>query len=211
MGDPDAPCLFMCFTGIKQAMGGVGTEEFVGSTSRPGWSAIFVSDLQRTWFNGFEPTLLQDILGQRASGRRVVTVGNSMGGFGAVWASSLFDVETAIAFAPQFSVNPAVVPEEKRWMEYRERIDRWRHESLAPFFNKKTRYYTINGDEDSMHWRRFPESANCEHVLIERSGHDPARTIKAHGSLSGLLDTCLAGGGALHYLQSQGIACRRTA
>lgn len=62
LGDPAAPGVFICFTGIRQAMGGIGAEEFVGSTAVPGFSALFVSDLGRTWYNGFPPERLASIL-----------------------------------------------------------------------------------------------------------------------------------------------------
>ena len=58
LGDSDLPNLFLCFTGVKQQMGGIDAEEFVGSTEMPGFSAIFVWDLSRTWFNGFAPESL---------------------------------------------------------------------------------------------------------------------------------------------------------
>lgn len=208
MGDTDAPNLFLCFTGIKQAMGGIGAEEFVGTTVKDEFSALFVSDLRRSWFNGFAPEKLVDLVGDRASGRRIVTIGNSMGGYGAIWATRYFDAATAIAFAPQYSVHPAVVPDEHRWAEYRKQIDRWRHESLDGFFGATTRYYTINGTDDRLHWSRFPERPNCEHVLIGASGHDPALAIKRQGAMSGLFDTMLAGRSALEFLQREDVPSR---
>lgn len=209
LGDPEAPNLFLCFTGIRQAMGGIGAEEFVGSTSLPGYSAIFITDLERTWFNGFDPADLQAILADRTQGRRIVTIGNSMGGYGAVWATKYFNVATAIAFAPQFSVHPEVVPTEKRWMEFRKDIYNWRDRSLAGSFNEQTQYFTINGDLDELHWSSFPRTDNCEHILIENSAHNPASVLKECGVLNDLLDRCIRGFSPYPLLQERGVKGRQ--
>lgn len=204
-GDPAAPGLFVCFTGIRQAMGGIGAEEFVGSTAMPGYSALFVSDLERSWYNGFEPERLADVLRPRAEGKRVVTIGNSMGGFGAIWATTLLDVDVAIAFAPQFSVHPDIVPGEERWKEFTSRIEHFRHPSLEKAFAGNARIYTINGDDDEEHWSRFPQGSNRQHVVIAGSGHDPALSVKKSGALSDLLTTCIRGGDALDVLERAGL------
>lgn len=207
-GDPSAPGLFICFTGIRQAMGGIGAEEFVGSTAMPGYSALFVSDLERSWYNGFEPERLAAILRPRAEGKRVVTIGNSMGGFGAIWATTLLDVDVAIAFAPQFSVHPEIVPGEERWKEFTSRIEHFRHPSLEKAFAGNARIYTINGDDDEEHWSQFPQGSNRQHVVIAGSGHDPALSVKKSGALSDLLATCIRGGDALHVLELAGLPVR---
>lgn len=209
LGHPAAAGLFICFTGVRQAMGGIGAEEFVGSTAVPGFSALFVSDLKRTWYNGFPPERLAAILAPFAAGKRVITIGNSMGGFGAIWATTIFRVDTAIAFAPQYSVHPEIVPGETRWREFTDAIAHFRHPSLASAFTTGAQIYTINGDADQDHWSKFPVQPQCEHVLIRGSGHDPALAIKQSRALSPLLRTCLAGGSALTVLQEAGLdVCR---
>lgn len=209
LGDPAASGLFICFTGIRQSMGGIGAEEFTGSTALPDFSALFVSDLKRTWYNGYPAERLTDILDPFCTGKRVVTVGNSMGGFGALWATTILPVDTAIAFAPQYSVHPEIVPGETRWREYTDAIEHWRYPSVVDAFTTGTRIYTINGDDDRDHWSNFPEQAGCEHVLIQNSGHDPALLIKQSGALSALMQTCLGGGSALVLLQQAGLDVRR--
>lgn len=210
LGDPAAPGLFICFTGIRQAMGGIGAEEFTGSTAVPGFSALLVSDLKRTWYNGFPAERLTGILTPFCAGKRVITVGNSMGGFGAIWATTIIPVEVAIAFAPQYSVHPDIVPGETRWREFTVAIPHFRHPSLADAFTAGARIYTINGDDDRAHWTNFPEQANCEHVLIRDSGHDPALAVKQSGALSPLIRTCISGRSALALLQQAGLDVQRT-
>ncbi len=209
LGDPAAPGLFICFTGIRQAMGGIGAEEFTGSTAVPEFSALFVSDLKRTWYNGFPAERLTAILAPICAGKRVVTIGNSMGGFGAIWATKIIEVDTVIAFAPQYSVHPEIVPGETRWREFTGAIRHFRHPSLVDAFTVGARIYTINGDDDRAHWMNFPEQANCEHVLIPGSGHDPALAVKQSGALSHLIRSCLAGGSAFAVLQQAGLGVQR--
>lgn len=208
LGDPDQPNLFLCCTGVNQNMGGIGAEEFVGSTRLPGFSALFVSDLTRSWFNAFAPSLLVNAVAERVEGRRVVAVGNSMGGYGAIWSSGHLEVDTVIAFAPQYSVHPEVVPTETRWADYRAAISSWRDRSLEGYFNDTTRYFTINGDADEIHWSRFPESPNCSHLLLEESGHGPAALLKAHDALNDTIVACLAGSSPLESIRSHGLGAR---
>lgn len=208
LGNPDAGRLFICFTGIKQKMGGIGSEEFVGATALPGSSALFVHDLTRSWYNAFDPDLLRDVLMPRMAGKVVVTIGNSMGGFGAILATRLFPVATAIAFAPQFSVHPHIVPHETRWREYTRKIREYRHRSLAEAFTSSTRIYTINGDADARHWERFPRAANCEHLLVDNTGHDPAMAVKKAGVLSTLIRVCCDNGPAHDVLAAAGLPVR---
>jgi hypothetical protein len=193
LGKSSQPNVFLCFTGVQQAMGGIGAEEFVRAAHMPGFSALFISDLKRSWFNGFPPSHLQKAISGRTRGKRLVTVGNSMGGYGAIWATSYFPISCAIAFAAQFSVHEDIVPEERRWMEFRRDIKEWRHRSLENSFNNKTKYFTINGSDDDVHWTHFPRKSNCNHILIQHSGHNPASVLKRKHLLSEVLAACTKG------------------
>lgn len=201
LGDLKSPNIFLCFTGVKQGMGGIGAEEFVGSTRMPDFSALFISDLKRSWFNSFAESHLAEAIGGIVEGKRIVTVGNSMGGYGAIWATRPFPVATAIAFAPQFSVHPEVVPQESRWQEWRRDISTWRHRSLETFFNDETKYFTFNGDEDGLHWRHFPTKPNTEHFLLPNSGHAPAAALKDAGVLTAAIESCVAGESPMDMLR----------
>lgn len=211
MGDPEAPGVFLCFTGTLMAMGGIDAEEFVGSTRLPGFSALFVSDLARSWYQAFEPGMLESAVAARIAGKRLVTLGNSMGGYGAIWASGFLPVETAIAFAPQFSMHPTVMPGEKRWRNFRSKIGKWRHRDLGSSFRDTTRYVTINGDApaDEQHWSRFPAGPNMEHLFVPGTGHYPAAKLKEAGVLAETIVTCVEGASPLEVIRSGGFDARR--
>ncbi|WP_141521605.1 alpha/beta hydrolase [Novosphingobium sp. PC22D] len=211
LGDPDAPGVFVCFTGTLLAMGGIDAEEFVGSTRLPGFSALFVSDLARSWYNAFAPETFTEAIADRIAGKRVITLGNSMGGYGAIWASKYLPVETVIAFAPQFSMHPEVMPGEKRWRNFRRKIGQWRHRSMEDHFREDVRYYTINGDapEDREHWTQFPSGANMEHLLVADTGHYPAARFKQAGILSEVIAQCTEGNSPLDVIREGGFEVSR--
>lgn len=210
-GDPDAPGVFVCFTGTQLAMGGIDAEEFVGSTRLPGFSALFVSDLSRSWFNAFPPEMLVDAVAERIEGKRVITLGNSMGGYGAIWASKYLPAETAIAFAPQFAMSAAAMPGEKRWRKFRKSIKQWRHESLADHFRDEVRYVTINGDEplDRQHWNQLPQGPNMEHLLVAGTQHFPAAHFKKAGILGEVIALCTEGSSPEPLIRETGFEVTR--
>lgn len=84
------PLAVVAFTGISHRLGGVGIEEFkkslVGSHG-PSASVIFVADMKRRWYNhglGDRIAMLVNNLIDNLGALRSVTLGNSMGGSGAI-------------------------------------------------------------------------------------------------------------------------------
>jgi hypothetical protein len=210
IGDPASPNVFLSFTGLYHAMGSIKMEEFVGTTRLPGYFAIFITDLKRSWFNGFPPEAILEPIAPLVAGKRIVTIGNSLGGFGAIWISRYLPVDVALAFCPQFSVHPDEVPGETRWQEFRREISEWRVRSLEGAFNDATRYYTFNGDgPDEMHWRRLPHLANCTHLLIAGSGHETALFLKERGVLGAVIENAATGGDPLAPMLAAGVAARQ--
>ena len=47
---------------------------------------------------------------------RAVTYGNSMGAYGALLISRAIQATDVIAFAPQYTVDATIMPEERRWL-----------------------------------------------------------------------------------------------
>jgi hypothetical protein len=208
-GNPDDPGVFLCFTGVGGGVGGVQVEEFVGSTRLPGYFAIYIADKRRAWYNWDAQPLL-DILQPYVAGKSIVTIGNSMGGFGAIWmAGVLKPVRTCLAFAAQYSVHPEIVPAENRWLDYRQAIKDWRVPSLLNAFSPETRFWTFNGGRDAEHWSRFPHSENCSHYLARDAGHDVARTLKKAGILSDVIKDCIEGVDPFGRIAEAGVQIER--
>ncbi len=209
LGDVSAPNVIVAFTRIQHGLGQIAAEEFVGSSRMQGYSALFVSDMRCSWYNNFEGARLLEILSPFLTNKRVVTLGNSMGGFGAIWASRLVGAASTLAFAPQFSVKPEIVPNEQRWMNFRSRIACWRVDSLSGCFDSRTRYITINGDADCEHFQHFRSSENQTHLLIHDSGHNPASVLKKAGLVKEVVALAAAGLDPFERIRQSGINVSR--
>lgn len=207
-GDASAHNVILCFTGMRQRLGAVGgPEEFVGSTQLADFDAVFVTDKSKSWFNAFPVERLLEVLRPVVENRTTYALGNSMGGFGAIWISKYLPVKAVLAFAPQFSVHPDVVPEERRWSLPRAAIRQWRTRSLDGHFVPDTEYVTVNGEVDAIHWSKFPTGAGRTHLLIEGAGHDAADHLKRAGSLRSLVSEVFAGQGISAWREGkQGVA-----
>ena len=125
-GDGDGGTLLIAFAGADAALGGgirggVPGHEFVAACRRAGVRrALFVRDVMRAWylrglgggdgddghtFEGAMALLRREIAAVRP--RRVVTIGSSMGAYGAARAALALGAERAIAFSPQVLLEPA--------------------------------------------------------------------------------------------------------
>jgi len=191
--------LFISMTGIGHLIAGMPEEEFIGTTWDGGAnSCVFVSDLKRTWYNDRRVLdeavkILRSIV-EAINPRTVVAIGNSMGGFGAIVLSSLLRIDTVIGFVPQYSIDPAIVPEEKRWTGYRSRIAEIVYKEAATHFVPQTEYYLFHGSDkvDAHQSRRFPRAQNIHGYVIANAQHNLAAMLKSNGHLRDVIDFCIA-------------------
>ncbi len=90
---------------------------------------LFVRDASRSWMNapGLVETLRTavDALIEKIKPQRVVAFGNSMGGTAALIFAALARLDGVLAIAPQFSMKPEIVPEERRWRHFARTITEW--------------------------------------------------------------------------------------
>ncbi len=203
--------ILLSFTGIGHQMGGINVqrEEFFGSGKSMS-NVIFISDKKKSWGNALDFGLVYSKLERLLGPSSLHSIGSSMGGFLSIHASQVFPIRTALAFAPQFSVNPSVVPRERRWREHVQAIDRFRIPSLEHSFNGSTRYYVFSSHKQ--HDRKqavlFPSAPNIFHAAFGDIGHNVAEALKERGVLYDLISDCLAGGdvaGRVQGLAWQGV------
>src|ERR1700720_974617 len=106
------------FSGIGMGLGGIQIEEFRKSLVGTSKNIYFVKDKTRHWYNSSFDEICC-VLNENLSCRGVdhaITLGNSMGGFGAIiFAGKLRGCRSAIAFSAQSAVDPAIVPWEQRY------------------------------------------------------------------------------------------------
>lgn len=88
-----------------------------------GISAIHVMGRREDWYQ--YPDLAAALKTVRAAVKgasRVMTYGSSMGAYAAVRFADAAGAHAALALSPQYSIDPAVAPFEKRWLQDAERI-----------------------------------------------------------------------------------------
>lgn len=193
-GTDPTTIVFTC-TGVGHAMGGIDVQkpEFVKTAFRSG-TVVTITDKTRSWGNHLDFGLILesvDFLLTQAS--YSVTIGNSMGGFNAILLAKKLQADACIAFAPQFSVHPDIVPQENRWMIYRNEIKNYVYKSLKNHFLDKTNYLLINGGSYSeyIHWSKFPRSINIQNYVLPQASHDVAAWLKHHGLLHVVIESYL--------------------
>lgn len=192
----DADTAVIAFAGVGLALGGIQIEEFSSSLARGGHpAAVFVIDKRRSWYNnGVVAPIIERVtaLLARLRVRRVVALGNSMGGFGAVALGPRFPgCVRVVAFSPQSSVQPGLVPFETRWPEWSAAITQWDLPDAAALVdNVESHLFFGRGDElDMRHAARFAAALPSRHIYrVAGTDHDLVRDLKRRGALSPLLD-----------------------
>jgi hypothetical protein len=207
------------FAGIGQGLGGLQVEEFARTlTGQPGQHDLyFVIDKTRSWYNRASDKLEAVMLPQ-LTGRCVVTLGNSMGGFGALLFGARWPgCEAAIAFVPQYSVHPQVVPAEHRFDELVQAIGDWRFETCVPATSPACRrlvFFGLDHAQDMKHLALFQAacSPGLEVFGIADSTHDLAAHLRSKGALHPLFEAIIqhgaSGAEVRNLLISRGVAVR---
>ncbi|MBK8439561.1 MAG: hypothetical protein IPL38_08605 [Rhodobacter sp.] len=188
--------LVIAFSSVGQDPARLPAPEFVASATSGGRPALFVWDESRSWANdpGFAPALLDAValLRRRQPLSRLMTIGQSMGGFAALVAASLLPVTAVLALGPQHSVTPGQPPLDSRWQDWTRRIATFRH-PVAPLA-RGARITLMHGMADDLAQALcFPAAPGTDHLLFPGISHSGlAPHLKARGVLPGLIDAALA-------------------
>ncbi|MFK7940171.1 MAG: hypothetical protein AB8B82_12385 [Roseovarius sp.] len=192
--------LVVSFSGVGQQRDAEPELEFVGNASDGGKNhVLFVTDESRCWLNtpgmaervvhAIEQTQLEfDI-------KRVVGLGNSMGGSMALIISRMFAFDAVLAIVPQFSVDPEIVPDERRWKYFRNQITEFRFPKVSDLRPEHTEYFIVHGGhfKEHPHVLRFEEQRGVGHYVLPERGHRMALQLKAEDTLDTLIRLGLAG------------------
>lgn len=168
--------------------------EFVGTASGQG-ALIVITDLSRSWGNHVDWSAIDAAVRPYIEGRSLYSIGNSMGGFLSVLATSIWPISTAIAFVPQYSLHPEVLPQEERWQTLRKGILAWPYPSLAGHIHADRTYHLFFGDfaPDMVHARCFPGAPNVHRYIFPGAQHGIAGHLKQAGVLNDFVSACVNG------------------
>lgn len=191
--------LVISFASIGQKRRLMPKDEFVRPVFGLGpHHALFVADKRRSWLNA--PDLVEDLQRTVRSLRevdgvtRIITIGAGMGGYSALAAAHHFDVNAGLAFAPQASVHPDVMPGETRWPYWRRRIKTHLLRSVSPLPETGwfTLFHGLPGDADQA--EAFGAQSNVDHfVLSDTRHHEVSAHMAAQGGVAALLGAILRG------------------
>ena len=109
---------------------------------------------------------------------RVITYGSSMGAYAAIRFGGRVGAQLAIAMSPQFSINPATPPFEKRWQYDAQAIDFSIEAGFAADFVAKAIIFYDPRNDDRLHVDCFRSLTEVVDVAIPNGGH-PVTTILA--------------------------------
>lgn len=159
---------------------------------------LFITDQSRSWLNHSD--IAEQIADftlatqERTGARRITALGNSMGGTMALLMARFLAFEAVLAFVPQYSVDPSIMPDEPSWKKMRNRIQKFRFaavDDLPP----KGQYFVLHGtlETELLHAMRFPVAANLHHFIFAGADHNLSIGLKNNGHAQALVECALAG------------------
>ena len=191
------PTAIVSFAGVGHSSEKIQKPEFVETLRNIGVDchAFHVIDADRYWYNKAADSIIQHLRPQLSPLSQTITLGNSMGGFGALYfASHLPHCGRALAFAPQFSVAPNFMPRfDDRWGAFTKKIP---HHSLDHALKGAADtvdyviFFGADDQHDLLHAQRFMtfQDLPITIIYVENCGHDVARFLKEKGGLPKLVN-----------------------
>ena len=178
--------LVLVFTGVRHGLGGVPLDEFIGSASDAGQKhVLFISDMRRSWYSrsGLVDRILGIVRNYCANHAidHIQTLGNSMGGYGALLFCRHLKVDLACAISPQISMHPDRI-DERRWSWHRRDfgpdLAQTAVEGLGSLATRAVVVFGRDEARDSAQMRLIPALPNLTLRGLRGCGHDLARRMK---------------------------------
>jgi pimeloyl-ACP methyl ester carboxylesterase len=190
--------LVVALSGIGQGFGGLQRVEFAKTASDNGRNRVlFVSDRMRSWYTSKGLVArITDLVNEeleRVGLSACHTLGNSMGGYGAVRLSVDFPVVVALSFSPQVTMDLTFI-NETRWEEHRPAIVMDHHLPLWDCLRPETRYYMIFGAasrRELAHRELLPDRPELRVLMLSGGGHNIVQLLKAAGCMTDLINAML--------------------
>ncbi|WP_455757817.1 alpha/beta hydrolase family protein [Sulfurimonas sp.] len=202
--------LLITFAGISGAVG-LYPFEFFKITRSFNVDKIFIRDLDQSWYhNGLKgisssidgtAEYLRNIIDKHKY-KKVVCLGNSMGGYAAILIGELIKADIVLSFAPQTFLDSKnrEIYKDNRWAEQISSLPKeikTEYMDLSIFFsniNKKTKvniYYSLDERIDIEHATRLKEFKNIDLYSYEDGGHQLVQLLRKNGDLYRILRNTL--------------------
>ncbi len=194
--------LVVVFGGAKLPRDGSLRNEFLHTVSHNGKNPVLnVQDMKCTWYSG--AGLVDRITAgikaeaERVEAEEIVTLGNSMGGFGAILFARELPVARALALSPQISMHPEVI-DETRFDEYLadfgpQQAARSVAEIIPEVPTEVTVVFGTGSKYDNAQAALLAPSPNLRLSHVARSGHNTAEWLKKHDLLAPLVRSVIYG------------------
>jgi len=166
-------------------------EEFFASH---GIAAIHVLSRENDWYQHEEMADIVAAVRRATRGvGRIMTYGSSMGGYAAIRFAEALGAHAALALSPQYSVDGAKVPFERRWREEGRRI-RYRDEIDGPIRARMRPVIAFDPTGvDRLHVDRIAADIDIIRVSVPFSGHPVGTTLSEARLLTPLVLRTLDG------------------
>ena len=169
-------------------------EFFKTATQDSANHALFICDTSRSWLNadGVDREIIRVVAetAARIGDAEIHLLGNSMGATMALMLKDQIPAKTVLAFVPQFSVHPKIVPEETRWRHFRKNIKVFKYPQIELAPNPNQTAFIVHGSVpgELLHAYRFPDVPGVRHFIVEGQGHSMTKRLKRAGKLAGLIE-----------------------
>ncbi len=182
-------------------------EEFL---ARHGISAVHVVNARNHWYH--EPDWWEAVSAARAAASghaRILSYGSSMGGYAALRFADHVGATSALAFSPQYSIDPRKAPFERRWPEFRRR--KWLPELSGPLSSgiSAVVVYDPVMEAERLHTERIAAEMSVRKLALPHAGHQTAAFLAECGLLSDIALQMVAGWPDLAGIGSQARARRK--
>lgn len=195
-----SPVLAIAFTGVMHALGGI-PFEFGRSLGKIDCATLLVRDIGCRWYQyeKAHPSHAMTVVNHiretacQVGAKRIVCIGNSMGGFGALMFGSLLQADAVLAFCPQTVIDTEGTDSigDRRWSDYQAKIAEYPFGDVARLPPPKKVIICYGADEplDVAHIERLRWGFSR---IITSGGHNAVNVLKDRGELIPLMAKIIA-------------------
>lgn len=156
-----------------------------------GVDAVHVINRLNRWYQHPETDEMLAVVATIAAGYdRVLTYGSSMGGYAALRFAGAVGADVAVALSPQFSVDPRIVPWERRWQPDVAQIS-FDERPFAPAARQYV-FYDPRDIPDNRHVELIAAAGPVVEIALPHAGHPVGALLAETGALPWALRAIIA-------------------